>query len=601
MYATLASRQAHGSRLDRILSRLILLAKLRQTNSQVYGLLKILMRRYPVWNVLRDDPYDSLVDALLAGRGLTLAELQVGPEALHPPEQMQDMATAVARLERAVRAREKIVVYGDYDVDGVCSTAVLMDFLERVGADCDCLLPDRHKDGYGLKPLGVERAIAKGARVIVTVDNGISAYEALELAAARGVEVVVVDHHQQLAELPRALAIINPNRRDCTYPFKDLAGVGVTFKLVQALSAAFLAGEERRRYLNELLDLVALGTVADVVPVLGENRLFIQRGLQILQRTERLGLRALKKVANSRDQSLDAASLGFRLGPRINVAGRLKTPDIALRLLRSTSEGEAAQLADELNRLNSQRQAWQREGIREVEEQVGPEEDVEDHIIVVLGEGKLGIVGLLASKLCEKYARPAVVCTQSGDRDLCVGSARSIPGYDISGGIHACEEHLQTHGGHPAAAGFSLAVDAFEGFRLALVDHANTHISAEALQPALDIDLMLKPADLTLDTVEQLAALEPFGNGHRRPVFALEDCRVVWSRQIGTDGRHFKAELEVGGRRCAALWWNQKDLADQVRPGDRLNAAFELEADTYTGNGAVQMVLRDLYLREPAA
>ncbi|MYK39676.1 MAG: single-stranded-DNA-specific exonuclease RecJ [Gemmatimonadetes bacterium] len=558
------------------------------------------MRRYPVWNVRHDDPYDSLIDALLVGRGLTRAELQVGPEALHPPEQMQDMATAVARLEHAVRTREKIVVYGDYDVDGVCSTAVLMDFLERVGADCDCLLPDRHKDGYGLKPPGVERAIAKGARVIVTVDNGISAYEALELAEMRGVEVVVVDHHQQLAELPRALAIINPNRRDCTYPFKDLAGVGVTFKLVQALSTAFLAGEERRRYLNELLDLVALGTVADLVPVLGENRLFIQRGLQILQRTQRLGLRALKKVASYRDQPLDAASLGFRLGPRINVAGRLKTPDIALRLLRSTSEGEAAQLADELNRLNSQRQAWQREGIREAEEQVGPEEDVEDHIIVVRGEWKLGIVGLLASKLCEKYARPAVVCTQSSDHGLYVGSARSIPGYDISAGIHSCEEHLKAHGGHPAAAGFSLEADAFEHFRLALIDHANAHISAEALRPALDIDLMLKPVDLTLDTVEQLAALEPFGNGHRRPVFALEDCRVVWARQIGS-GRHFKAELEVSGRRCAALWWNQKDLADKVRPGDRLSAAFELEADTYTGNGAVQMVLKDLYLRQSVA
>ncbi len=559
------------------------------------------MRRYPVWNVLRDDPYDSLIDVLLAGRGLTRAELQVGPEALHPPEQMLDMATAVARLERAVRTREKIVVYGDYDVDGVCSTAVLMDFLERVGADCDCLLPDRHKDGYGLEPPGVERAIAKGAHVIVTVDNGISAYKALELAAVRGVEVVVVDHHQQLAELPRALAIINPNRRDCPYPFKDLAGVGVTFKLVQALSTAFLAGEERRRYLNELLDLVALGTVADLVPVLGENRLFIQRGLQILQQTKRLGLCALKKVASYRDQPLDAASLGFRLGPRINVAGRLKTPDIALRLLRSTSEGEAAQLADELNRLNSQRQAWQREGIREVEEQVGSEEDVEDRIIVVLGEWNLGIIGLLASKLCEKYARPAVVCTQSSDHGLCVGSARSIPGYDISAGIHACEEHLQKHGGHPAAAGFSLSVDAFECFRLALIEHANAHISAEALQPALDIDLMLNPVDLTLDTVEQLAALEPFGNGHRRPVFALADCRVVWARQIGTDGRHFKAELEVGGRRCAALWWNQKDLADQVRPGDRLSAAFELEVDTYAGNGAVQMVLKDLSSQESVA
>ena len=557
------------------------------------------MRCYPVWNIIHDDPYGSLIDALLAGRGLTRAELALGPDALHPPEQMQDMAAAVTRLARAVRDREKIVVYGDYDVDGVCSTTVLMDFLEYVGADCDCLLPDRHKDGYGLKPPGVEAAIEKGARIIVTVDNGISAYEALVLAEQRDVDVVVVDHHQQLAELPRALAIVNPNRRDCAYPFKGLAGVGVTFKLVQALSECFLSGEERRRYLNELLDLVALGTVADLVPVLDENRLFIQRGLQILQRTERLGLRALKEVASYRDQPLDAASLGFRLGPRINVAGRLKTPDIALRLLRSADEGEAAQLADELNQLNSQRQALQREGIRQVEEQIGPAEDMEDHIVVVLGEWNAGIVGLLASKLCEKYARPAVVCTQSSEHGLCTGSARSIPSYDISAGIHACEEYLKTHGGHPAAAGFSLEIDDFERFRLALIGHANTHISPEALQPVLNIDLMLKSADLTLDTVQQLAALEPFGSGHRRPVFALADCRVIWARQIGA-GRHFKAELEVGSRRCTALWWNQKDLADKVRPGDRLSAAFELEADTYTGNGAVQMVIKDLYLQEPA-
>ena len=556
------------------------------------------MRLYPVWNIAHDDKYIDLVDALLASRNLTRHVLKVGPEVLHAPELLLDMSIAVDRLERAVRAGEKIVVYGDYDVDGVCSTALLMDFLEHVGAECGYLLPDRHKDGYGLKPPGVERAIEMGARLIVTVDNGISAFEALELAAERGVDVIVADHHQQLEELPRALAIVNPNRRDCEYPFKGLAGVGVTFKLVQALSGVFLEGDRRRRYLNGLLDLVALGTVADVMPVLEENRLFIQHGLKVMQQTKRSGLRQLMDVAGYKDKPLKTTSLGFHLGPRINVAGRLEIPDLALELLRASNDGEAAQMADGLNKLNARRQALQREGMQEAEHLVAAEDLQQDRIIVVLGEWKLGIVGLLASKLAEKHSRPAVVCSEDGDKGIYVGSARSIPGYDISQGISTCAEHLVTYGGHPAAAGFSLQADSFEAFRLALIEHANTHIQEEDMQPSLHVDLMLKPADLALHTVEQLAELEPFGNGHEAPIFALDDCRVVWVRQIGKDGLHFKAELEAGGRRCAALWWNHGAQAETIQPGQRLRAAFVLEEDTYAGKGAVQMVIKDMYSRE---
>ena len=556
------------------------------------------MRLYPVWNIAHDDQYDGLVDTLLVSRGLTRATLRVGPEVLHPPELLADMTVAVARLERAIKDGEKIVVYGDYDVDGVCSTAVIMDFLERVGANCDYLLPDRHKDGYGLKPPGVARAGEKGARLIVTVDNGISAFEALELAAAQNIDVVVVDHHQQLEELPRAHAIVNPNRRDCEYPFKDLAGVGVTFKLVQALSGVFLAGDDKRRYLNDLLDLVALGTVADVMPVLGENRLFIQHGLKILQQTRRPGLRQLKETAGYKDKPLKTTSLGFHLGPRINVAGRIETPDLALRLLRASNDGEAAQLADLLNKLNIRRQALQREGMLEAETLVGPEDLKRDRIIVVLGEWKLGIIGLLASKLSEKHSRPAVVCTEDTDKGLYVGSARSIPSYDISLGVSTCAEYLTTYGGHPAAAGFSLSADSFEAFRLALIKHADAHIKDQDMQPSLDVDLMLKPADLALHTVEQLGELEPFGNGHESPIFGLDECRVVSARQIGKCGAHLKAELEASGRRCAALWWNQGPLAAEMRPGQRLHVAFTLEEDTYAGNGAVQMVVKDMYPQE---
>jgi single-stranded-DNA-specific exonuclease len=235
--------------------------------------------------------------------------------------------------------------------------------------------------------------------------------------------------------------------------------------------------------------------------------------------------------------------------------------------------------------------------MREAEDLVSPE-DLEDRIIVILGEWQMGIVGLLAGRLCESHYRPVVVCTVDTGNGIYVGSARSIPGYDISQGISACAEHLATFGGHPAAAGFSLVADSFEAFRLALIEHANAHISIEDMQPSLDVDLMLKPADLTLRTVEQLAELEPFGNGHQMPLFGLDDCRVVSVRRIGKDGVHFKAELEAGGRRCAALWWNQGAQASQIRPGQRLSAVFALEEDTYAGNGAVQMVVKDMYSRE---
>lgn len=554
------------------------------------------MRLYPVWNIRHTASYDSLVDAILGVRSLCRADLDVGPEVMHDPSLLRDMDRAVERIVRAIAQREKIVVFGDYDVDGVSSTAVMLDFLEAVGADCAYLLPDRHVDGYGLKPPGVERALALGAKLIVTVDNGISAFEALALARQRSVDVIVVDHHQQLDNLPDALAIVNPNRRDCSYPFKELAGVGVTFKLVQALSESFFAGDERRRYLNSLLDLVVLGTVADVMPVLGENRVFVQRGLQILNSTTRPGLRQLKAVAGYAEKPVKTTGVGFHLGPRINVAGRLEKPDIALDLLRARSDAQAAQLADELNKLNARRQALQREGIEEAESLVSDEDLQRDRIVVVLGDWKLGIVGLLAGKLCEKHMRPAVVCSEDAGDGLYVGSARSIPGYDISQGISACADHLVAYGGHPAAAGFSLRADAFEAFRMRLIEHANAHIGAEQMQAELNVDIELAARDLHISTIEALASLEPFGNGNEAPLFAMRGCKVLSRRQIGKGGSHLKVEIEADGRHCNALWWNRGDVADRMHPGQRVSAAFELEEDSFAGGGAVQMVVRDMYI-----
>ena len=320
------------------------------------------MRAYPVWDILCEDTYDSLVEALLAVRSLSMEDLDASPANLHPPELLKDLDRAVERLAEAVRQEETIVVFGDYDADGVTSTVLLLDFLQRAGARCDYLLPDRHADGYGMKPAGIKKAMDKGVSVLVAVDNGIAAFEAIELARGEGIDVIVADHHRQLGELPPAHSIINPNRRDCTYPFKGLAGVGVTFKLVQALSRLFIPVTERKRYLNDSLDLVALGTVADMAPVLGENRVLIRRGSLILEQTRRPGLRHLKAIAGCGDKPITTETMGFRLGPRINVAGRLASPDLALKLLRTGDDGEAAALAEELNGLNIKRQRLQSEG-----------------------------------------------------------------------------------------------------------------------------------------------------------------------------------------------------------------------------------------------
>ena len=553
------------------------------------------MRLFPVWDIRHDDEYASPLEALLHGRGLSMDDLKVGPECLHPPAAFKDLEAGVERLAKAVRQGEKILVYGDYDVDGVTSTAVMLDFLETVGASCDYMLPDRHRDGYGIKPPAVRRALERGAQVVVTVDNGISAYEALELARQEGLDVVVIDHHHQLGELPAAHSVINPNRLDCSYPFKGLAGVGVTFKVVQALSEVLMDGGTRRRYLNDLLDLVALGTVADVMPVLGENRVLVQRGLQVMEQTKRPGLRHLKAVARCAEGPLSTTSLAFYLGPRINVAGRLESPDWALKLLRARSDGEAAELAARLDSLNGKRQKMQRDGIEEAESLIAPEDLESDRAIVLLGEGwHLGIVGLIAGKICEKYHRPTVACSDGGSGGLYVGSARSIPGYNISEGIASCAEHLVSYGGHAAAAGFSLKGDSFEAFRAGLIDHANAGISADDLKPSLQLDLKLRPEDVCAETLEGLAVLEPCGEGNRAPLFAVDGCKVVAVRRIGKDSSHLKINLQVGQRDCAALWWGRGEAAEQIHPGQTLSAAFALELDTYAGNGAVQMVLKDL-------
>lgn len=552
------------------------------------------MRIYPVWQLAHEGDYSSLLDVLLHSRGLSLAELDVGPEGLHPPELLTDLERGAERIERAIRRDETIVVYGDYDVDGVSSTVLLLDFLEHVGGRCHYLLPDRHIDGYGLKPPGVDKAIALGASLIITVDNGIAAFEALHLARQRGIDVVVIDHHRQNEDLPPAHSIINPNRRDCNYPFKGLAGVGVTFKVVQRLSETLIEAGQRRRYLNDLLDLVALGTVADVVPLLDENRVLVRYGLKAMERSARPGLQELRIVARCRGP-VDTTALAFFLAPRLNVAGRLEKPDLALDLLRAKDPEEGRRIAQRLNELNGQRQQLQKQGVREAQALITAEVLERERLLCVLGEEwGLGVIGLIASNLSEAFHRPAVVVTDVQRNGVYVGSARSIPGYDINDGISSCARYLTTYGGHAAAAGFSLQAGSYEEFRAELVDHASARLRPEDMEAQLDIDLELKPADIHMSTVELLRRIEPFGQGHPVPLFAVCDLEVAAVKRIGKQGEHLKLAFYVDGGSRSAVWWRQGGVAGELEIGNRVDVAFELSEDTFNGNGTVQMVVRDV-------
>jgi len=556
------------------------------------------LRTYPIWQIHHEGPYESVLDVLLAARDLSAEDLSASADGLHPPELLVDLPQAVERIAHAVRQGEKIVVYGDYDVDGVTSTAVLVDFLERAQGDVEAILPDRHADGYGLKPPGIRKALERGAGLVVTVDNGISSYAALELARREGIDVIVTDHHRQTEDLPVAHSIVNPNRRDCTYPFKGLAGVGVAFKVVQALSAIFMEDAPRRAYLNGLLDLVALGTVADVAPVVGENRILIQQGFRVMERGERPGLQQLRTVARSRG-SVTTTVVGFILGPRLNAAGRLAHPDLALKLLRAGNEAEAQDLASELDELNTRRRALQRAGVRQARELVVAEDLASDRLLFLLGEGwELGIIGLIASELAQRHHVPTVICTDVLDNGTYVGSARSIEAYDIIAGITSCAGHLIAYGGHAGAAGFSLEAGEFEAFRAALIDHARAHISAEDLTASLSIDMALRSEDIDQRTVDVLADMEPFGPGNAMPTFVARDLEVGTCNRIGRKGEHLKLALMASGSARTAVWWRRGELGGQICAGDHVDVAFTLEEDTYTGNGAVQMVVQDMRAAE---
>jgi len=519
--------------------------------------------------------------------------LRPGIEQLHDPLALKDMDVAVERLERAIRRGETILVHGDYDVDGISATALLTRVLRAVGASVRPFVPDRMTDGYDLGPAGLRAAAEADAAVILTADCGIVAHEAVAAARADSRDVIVTDHHTPGDGLPPALAVLNPNRADCDYPNPALCGAGVAFKLCQALGRRYGLAEEMILY---HLDLVALATVADLMPLVGENRVFTHFGLRVLRQTRKPGLAALIRVAGLADvERLAGGHLSHVLAPRINAIGRLADAKLGVRLLLTEDDGEADRLARRADELNRERQATDRsildEALARLAEGYDPDRD---RGVVLAGEGwHPGVIGIVASRVAERVHRPTALIALSGDGGVARGSARSIAGFDLFAAIHDCGEHLERFGGHRAAAGFDIRPDRIDVFREAFNVRAGRALTDDLLVPRIGVDLELDLAEASHDLYRMLRHMGPFGIGNPTPVFFTRGVTVERPRVVG-DG-HVKMSLARDGARLEAIGFHMADRVQEALRRERpLDVAYQLHEDRWRGRVRLQARLVDV-------
>ena len=513
---------------------------------------------------------------------------------LHDPFKLADMNRAVERLERALAQRERIAIHGDYDVDGITSTVILRRTLELLGGDVVHFIPERLRDGYGLQPAAIDRLHGEGVSLVVSVDCGIRSSEAAARARELGLDLIVTDHHEPEGTLPDALAVINPKRRDCTYPDKNLAGVGVALKLVQALCGR--AGKDR--WLPAFVKIAAIGTLADVVPLVGENRVIARLGLASLSAgPHTIGLRSLLDASGLSGKTIDSYHVAFILAPRVNAAGRLSTPDIATRLLLATGDAmgeEARALAQQLNDENLRRQEEEADLVAQARKAIETDPAVGAHnVLVVGGEGwHRGVIGIAASKLVDAYHKPAIVLSVEGD--VAYGSCRSIPDFDMLAALERCADVFVRFGGHRQAAGLTMEAARVPEFRARINAYADEVLEPDQLRPRLRIDGPLTLRSITHDLMRDLDAMEPFGMANPRPVFHASGVEIVDGPRTLKE-RHLKMTFSQEGRRFRAIAWRAAERADFLtRNRAGVNLAFSLERNEFQGETYLELNVADV-------
>lgn len=562
-----------------------------------------------VWNITDADPelrrtisqslqVSPLVAHLLVNRGIESAEqaeLFFGARLadLHDPFLMKDMDKAVRRILEALSAGEKICVYGDYDVDGVTATALVLDFLRAAGVLVTLYIPGRVSEGYGLNPEAIRRIKAQGVTLIITVDCGISDVEAVRFANSLGMTVIVTDHHMVPEEIAPAYAVINPRQADCRFPFSGLAGVGVAFNLLMALrrsmrqQGCWAAGMEPN--LKDCLDLVALGTIADVVPMVDENRIFVKHGLEVLTRGSRPGIQALRDISGVTRGPVTSVTVAYRLAPRLNAAGRLSDAAVSARLLLSDQADEARTLARKIDEDNTRRQKTERRILAEARKMLEPD-GVQESIILAAAGWHPGVVGLCASRLSEEFGCPTILFALDEERGLGRGSARSIDGFDIYAAVRRCREWLTAFGGHRGAAGLSLHQDNLDAFRAQFNDIVKQELVERETAPRLRIDAEIPLGALSSGVMEEIELLEPFGPANPEPVFCSRPIPFYSAMTVGNG--HLKLKLKEDGRFFDAIGFNMASRYDLDDAAIRL--AFVPQFNEFNGSRNVQLNLRDI-------
>lgn len=539
-----------------------------------------------------------IVAALLSARGHTTSEqiryfFEGCLSELPTPTLMRDMFPARERVVRAIRCGEKIVIYGDYDVDGITSTSTLLIGLRRLGGNVDYHIPHRTKEGYGLNRDAIDSIAEQGASLVVTVDCGISAWDEVIHARSVGVDVVITDHHQPPPDRIDALAVVNPKQSGCNYPFKELAGVGVAYQLLTAVRDEL----SPETVIDDLLQLVALGTIADVVPLTGPNRIMVREGLRRLAYTKNIGLNALLTAAGLEGKAVSAGNVAFGLAPRINACGRIGHAELAVELLLTDDHEKARAIAEQLDELNNERQALEQRILEEAQAMLLSDPEWMHQRALVLGSENWhpGVIGIVASRLVESFHRPVLLFSISGD--VAKGSGRSIKGFHLYHALATHADYLSKYGGHELAAGLSLDLERFEEFRTAFLAHAETMLSDDDLLPIAHADMEIDPAQVSLKLVEQLVKMEPFGMGNPSPVFMLRGMNALYTREL-SQGKHFRARVKSGSFTIDAVAWR---MGAQIAGfSGSLDLLGTLESNNFNGQSSVQLVLRHWRTSDPA-
>ncbi len=532
------------------------------------------------------DPFAAL---LLVARGITdeseIAEFFSESTSLISPFELKDMDKAVERISRAMDEGERIAVYGDYDADGVTSTALMYRFFEMNGCDIITYIPDRNSEGYGLNKEAINKLKDQGAELIITVDNGISAFEEAEYIYELGMELVITDHHKAGERIPRAEAVVDPHRHDCSCPYKLWAGVGVAFKVICALS-----GAEDGEMLSMFSDLVTIGTIGDIVPLTGENRIIVKHGLRYINSEACMGVSALKKQAGVDGKSLNATSVAFSLVPRINSIGRMAHASKALELLLGEDEREVSVIVESVDKSNNDRQEIEKKITAEAEEQIKNNPDMLcERVLVFSGKNwHGGVIGIVASRLVSKYGKPCIVITDDGKEAK--GSGRSIEGFSLYDAISSAKDLLTHYGGHVLAAGFGMKSENLSAFKKAIADYAKT---IEMPFPVTELDCRLKPEFISADILSVISALEPFGAGNPQPVFGLFGVTLTSIQPIGS-GKHLRLSFRKGTASFSALYFGVTEKELPYAVGDGLDLAVKLEKNEYMGQVRVSIYIKDI-------